>query len=90
MSVWLIQSPDRVFAKDRGVETTGNGSASYRFDNTSGSYDIHITYFDAENGQIKAEHTLPVSGMACFCRTGSKPWGGGLRIRSISKGKRIP
>jgi hypothetical protein len=43
------------YVEEWGVETTGRGSASYRFDNASGSYDIRITYFDEEEGQSKVQ-----------------------------------
>ena len=39
------------YVEEWGVETTGRASASYRFDNTSGTYDIRITYFDEKEGQ---------------------------------------
>ncbi|TWT80736.1 hypothetical protein CA13_21820 [Planctomycetes bacterium CA13] len=39
------------FVEEWGAETMGKGSASYRFDNVSGNYDIRITYFDEEHGQ---------------------------------------
>ena len=43
------------YVEEWGAETTGKGSASYRFDNTSGTYDIRITYFYEENGQSKVQ-----------------------------------
>ena len=43
------------YVEEWGAETTGKGSASYRFDNASGSYDIRITYFDEEEGQSKVQ-----------------------------------
>ena len=39
------------YVEEWGAETTGKGSASYRFDNASGSYDIRITYFDGQDGK---------------------------------------
>ncbi|TWU32540.1 glycosyl hydrolase family 28 protein [Novipirellula artificiosorum] len=41
------------YVEEWGAETTGKGSASYRFDNTSGCYDIRVSYFDEERGQSK-------------------------------------
>jgi hypothetical protein len=41
------------FVEEWGAETTGKGSASHRFDDASGVYDIRITYFDEEVGQSK-------------------------------------
>jgi hypothetical protein len=38
-----------------GVETSGTGSATYTFDEPSGSYDIRITYFDQLDGQASVE-----------------------------------
>jgi len=43
------------YVEEWGVETTGKGSASYRFDNDSGTYDIRITYFDEEEGHSKVQ-----------------------------------
>ena len=43
-----------------GVETTGTGTATYRFDQPSGIYDIRITYFDEEDGHSRI--TLLVAG----------------------------
>ncbi len=43
------------YIEEWGAETTGKGSASYRFDNASGNYDIRITYFDEEVGQSKVQ-----------------------------------
>lgn len=34
-----------------GVETNGTGTATYKFDQPSGNYDIRITYFDQDDGQ---------------------------------------
>jgi hypothetical protein len=41
------------YIEEWGAETTGKGTASYRFDAASGFYDIRITYFDEEEGQSK-------------------------------------
>ena len=41
------------YVEEWGAETTGKGSASYRFDDASGTYDIRITYFDEEDGRSK-------------------------------------
>ncbi len=43
-----------------GVQTSGIGSASYIFNEPSGTYDIRITYFDEEDG--KSQITLLVAG----------------------------
>lgn len=43
-----------------GVQTDGEGRASYAFDEASGNYDIRITYFDEEDG--KSRVTLLVAG----------------------------
>ena len=43
------------YIEEWGAETTGKGSASYVFDNASGTYDIRITYFDEENGRSKVQ-----------------------------------
>ena len=55
-------------AEEWGVETTGTGSASYKFDNASAAYDIRITYYDEKgakshvklliNGDEKAAFTM--------------------------------
>jgi hypothetical protein len=41
------------YVEEWGVETEGRGTASYVFDNPSGTYDIRITYFDEEIGHSK-------------------------------------
>jgi hypothetical protein len=43
-----------------GVETHGTGSATYKFDEPSDTYDIRITYFDQVDGQ--AEVKLFIAG----------------------------
>ena len=43
------------YIEEWGAETTGKGSASYHFDNDSGTYDIRITYFDEEEGHSKVQ-----------------------------------
>ncbi len=43
-----------------GVQTNGTGVAVYTFDETSGVYDIRITYFDEEDGQGRV--TLFIAG----------------------------
>ena len=43
------------YVEEWGVETKGNGSASYRFDEPSGTYDIRITYFDEEQGHSQVK-----------------------------------
>ncbi len=48
------------YVEEWGVETTGNGKASYSFDNQSGTYDIRITYFDEESGHSKV--TIFIAG----------------------------
>jgi hypothetical protein len=48
------------FVEERGVETGGTGTATCRFDQPSGIYDIRITYFDEQDGQGKV--TLLIAG----------------------------
>ena len=43
------------YVEEWGAETTGKGSASFDFDNASGTYDIRITYFDEQQGQSKVQ-----------------------------------
>jgi hypothetical protein len=43
------------YIEEWGVETTGKGTASYRFDNASGTYDIRISYFDEAGGQSQVQ-----------------------------------
>ena len=43
------------YIEEWGVETTGKGSASYRFEEASGTYDLRISYFDEEKGQSKMQ-----------------------------------
>ncbi|MEE9365568.1 MAG: hypothetical protein V3W44_02680, partial [Dehalococcoidales bacterium] len=43
-----------------GVETNGTGTAAYTFDEPSGTYDIRITYFDADDGRGRV--TLLIAG----------------------------
>ncbi len=43
-----------------GVETTATGTATCRFDQPSGTYDVRLTYFDEEDGQSRV--TLLVAG----------------------------
>ncbi|MHC4119003.1 MAG: hypothetical protein ACYSWO_16025 [Planctomycetota bacterium] len=51
---------DGEFVEEWGVETQETGTASYSFDNTSGAYDVKITYFDENDGQGRV--TLFVAG----------------------------
>jgi hypothetical protein len=41
------------FVEEWGVETSSLGKASYTFNNTSGNYDIRITYYDEKMGRSK-------------------------------------
>ena len=43
------------YVEEWGVETTGKGSASYRFEEASGTYDVRITYFDEEEGRSRVQ-----------------------------------
>jgi hypothetical protein len=43
-----------------GVQTSGTGRAGYTFNESSGTYDIRITYFDEEHG--KSQITLLIAG----------------------------
>jgi len=51
---------DGEFVEEWGVETQGTGTASYSFDNASGTYDVRITYFDENEGQGRV--TLYIAG----------------------------
>jgi len=43
------------YVEEWGVETTGKGSASYRFEEASGTYDVRITYLDEEEGRSRVQ-----------------------------------
>jgi len=51
---------NKELVEEWGVETNGTGKASYTFNETSGSYDIRITYFDEKHG--KSRITLLIAG----------------------------
>jgi outer membrane protein assembly factor BamB len=48
------------FVEEWGVETQGKATASYSFNDSSGPYDIRITYFDEDDGQGRV--TLLIAG----------------------------
>jgi hypothetical protein len=43
------------YVEEWGVETKGKGTATYRFDEPSASYDIRISYFDEEVGHSQVQ-----------------------------------
>ncbi len=49
-----------------GVETSGTGSATYTFDEPSGTYDIRITYFDQVDGQARVKLFIAGEDKAVF------------------------
>ena len=46
------------FAEEWGVQTSGEGTASFAFDLPSGTYDVRITYFDGPVGQSKVKLSI--------------------------------
>jgi len=57
---------DGEFVEEWGVETRETGTASYTFDNTSGAYDIRITYFDEEHGASRISLVINGQEKAAF------------------------
>ena len=43
------------YVEEWGVETSDKGTASYTFDEPSGTYDIRVTYFDEEKGHSQMQ-----------------------------------
>jgi len=54
------------YIEEWGVETTGKGTAFYRFDNPSGIYDIRISYFDEADGQSLMQLWVADEEKICF------------------------
>lgn len=49
-----------------GVETNGTGTATYTFDEPSGTYDIRITYFDEDDGRARVTLLIAREEKAAF------------------------
>lgn len=53
-------------AEEWGVQTSGEGTASFAFDLPSGTYDVRITYFDGPVGQSKVKLSIAGQQRASF------------------------
>ena len=49
-----------------GVETNGTGTATYTFDEPSGTYDVRITYFDEDDGRARVTLLIAREEKAAF------------------------
>jgi len=57
---------DEELAEEWGVETSGEGAASFAFDLPSGTYDVRITYFDDPAGQSEVKLSIAGEETVCF------------------------